>query len=434
MYIRVSTDRQAQEGDSIDAQRSALKNYIQSHQDMIFFKEYLDDGISGTKNDRDAFQRMLSDVKENRIDLVLVTKLDRLHRSLRNFLNMQDILDKHNCNWMAIWEPIYDSSTPQGRMIINTMVNLAQFEAEQTGQRIRQVFDYKRKKGEVLTDRAPIGYSVKNKHLVPDENADKARAIFRYYADTSNLVRTAEYAMSIGVTRSRVAIREMLLNQIYIGAHGGNNSFCEPIIDVKLFEKVGKMLSMNIKENTKPGRCYIFSGLLKCECGTRMAGNVVKMEVKYYRCQKRINLPGTCQNFRRLSESKLEKYLLENISRLMKDYIMGIESISDTHKDNSGKINALRRKIDKLKELYVNELIGIEEYKNDKGKYLSEIEALQEEQSKVVDLSYYKGLIEIDIPSFYNSLVNEEKRSFWRSIIKEIRFDHDRNVTVIFYD
>lgn len=432
MYIRVSTDRQAQEGDSIDAQRSALKNYIQSHQDMIFVGEYLDDGISGTKNDRDAFQRMLSDVKEGRIDLVLVTKLDRLHRSLRNFLNMQDILDKHNCNWLAIWEPIYDSSSPQGRMIINTMVNLAQFEAEQTGQRIRQVFDYKRKQGEVLTGRIPFGYSIKNKHLVPDENADKVRTIFKYYAETNNLAKTTEYAMSIGITRSKVSIREMLLNQIYIGVHGGNSSFCEPIIDNGLFEKVGKMLSMNVKKNAKPGRCYIFSGLIKCECGNRMGGGIGSKELRYYRCSKRINFPGSCQNNKRLSETKLEKYLTENISRLMKDYIFGIESNNDQRKDNSSKINALYRKIDKLKELFVNELIGIEEYKNDKEKYLSEIEALREEQSKAVDLSHYKGLIEIDIPSFYGNLSNEDKRSFWRSIIREIRFDRECNVTVIF--
>ena len=74
----------------------------------------------------------------------------------------------------------------------------------------------------------------------------------------------------------------------------------------------------------------------------------------------------------------------------------------------------------------------IEQEENDKEKYLSEIEALQEEQSKAVDLSHYKGLIEIDIPSFYGNLSNEDKRSFWRSIIREIRFDRECNVTVIF--
>ena len=158
--MRVSTNRQAQEGESIPAQREALNEYVRKHPGLIVVGEYVDDGISGTKYDRDEFQRMLSDVENGKIDIILVTKMDRLHRSLKNFLVMQDILDKHDCNWLAIWETMYDSSTPQGRMIINTMVNLAQFEAEQTGQRIRQVFAYKSQQGEVLSGKVPLGYKI----------------------------------------------------------------------------------------------------------------------------------------------------------------------------------------------------------------------------------------------------------------------------------
>ena len=101
--MRVSTDAQAKEGDSIPAQKDALRKYATDRDDMIIVDEYIDDGISGTKLNRDEFQRMLSDVKNSKIDLVLVTKLDRLHRSLRNFLNMQDIFDQYHVNWLAIW-------------------------------------------------------------------------------------------------------------------------------------------------------------------------------------------------------------------------------------------------------------------------------------------------------------------------------------------
>ena len=101
IYMRVSTARQAEEGDSIPAQREALTKYAQEHH-YILVGEYLDDGISGTKDERDEFQRMLSDVRSGKIDLILITKLDRIHRSLRNFLNMQDVLDKYHCDWLAI--------------------------------------------------------------------------------------------------------------------------------------------------------------------------------------------------------------------------------------------------------------------------------------------------------------------------------------------
>lgn len=134
IYIRVSSDRQAQEGDSIPAQRDALRKYIDDHNDLSFAGEYMDDGVSGTRNDRDELQRLLADVKDGKIDLILATKLDRIYRSIRHYLNFQDTLDRYNVNWLAIWEPIYDTSTPQGRLIINQMMSIAQFEAENTGQ------------------------------------------------------------------------------------------------------------------------------------------------------------------------------------------------------------------------------------------------------------------------------------------------------------
>jgi len=96
IYIRVSTAAQAKEGDSIPAQREALKGYVSSHSDLVFIGEYLDDGISGTKADRDAYQNLLSDIQSGKIDLVLITKLDRIHRGLKNFLIMQEIME--HCN------------------------------------------------------------------------------------------------------------------------------------------------------------------------------------------------------------------------------------------------------------------------------------------------------------------------------------------------
>lgn len=107
IYMRVSSDKQAQEGDSIPAQRDALHRYIDAHPDMICVGEYLDDGISGTKEDRDDLQRMLTAVRNGEIDLILVTKLDRLYRSIRHFLNLQDTLDRCGVGWLAIMALVF---------------------------------------------------------------------------------------------------------------------------------------------------------------------------------------------------------------------------------------------------------------------------------------------------------------------------------------
>ena len=84
IYLRVSSDKQAKEGDSIPAQRDALRKYIDDRDDLTFAGEYLDDGISGTKADRDELQRLLDDVEAGKIDLIIFTKLDRWFRSVRH--------------------------------------------------------------------------------------------------------------------------------------------------------------------------------------------------------------------------------------------------------------------------------------------------------------------------------------------------------------
>lgn len=188
IYLRVSSDRQVQEGDSIAAQRQALTKYIDDRPDLVLAGEYIDDGISGTKySQRDELQRMLADVEEGKIDLLIFTKLDRFFRSVRHYTAAQAILDKHGVGWTAIWEPIYDTTTPQGRLIVNQMMSIAQFEAENTGQRIKQVQAYKVTQGEVISGNAPYGYRIENKHLVPSEDAESVLLAFQTFERTGSI-------------------------------------------------------------------------------------------------------------------------------------------------------------------------------------------------------------------------------------------------------
>lgn len=421
IYLRVSTDKQAKEGDSIPAQRDALMRYISDHKALIFAGEYLDDGISGTKNDRGEYQRLLRDVEAQRIDLVICTKLDRLHRGLRNFLNMQDIFEKAGCSWLAIWEPIYDSSTPQGKMIINTMVNLAQFEAEQTGQRIRQVMNYKRSLGECLNQCAPFGMKIENKHLVLSEDAPKAKAIFEHYANTNNILSTRRYAASIGHNVTRVAIRAMLCNKKYSGT----------VISEELFENVQSKLKKNIKNNSK--RVYIFSGLITCaDCGIKFTATSNRKTL-YYRCCN--SVLGKCQNHANINEGKLEKQLVESLPGLIENHIIEYERKQSEKPDVSKEIASLQRKVNKLKELYVNELIGLEEYKTDKEQYLEQITKLSAlESEKPKDLDRLRKIVSDDITALYWEWGREQRRTFWRDLIDRITVDANRKITVIFLE
>ena len=435
IYMRVSTTRQAEEGDSIPAQRDALRKYIDDHDDMIFAGEYLDDGISGTKLDRDELQRLLEDVQAGKIDLILVVKLDRWFRSIRHYVNTQELLDRYGVGWLAIWEPIYDSTTPQGRLIINQMMSIAQFEAENTGQRIRQVFAYKSASGEVLSGKIPIGYSIVNKRLVPNDDAPKIRAVFEHYSQTGKLFETGRILAGYGFPRTAKAVKALLKNKRYVGESYGNPGFCEPIIAKDLFDDVQRKLNMNVKKSQV--NTYIFTGLMVChECGHSMTGHMHSgTKRKRYRCTIHYSsIHSRCQNSASISEAKLEKYLVDNVRRMV-DGLCAEGCFTDGAPaiDTAKQIAAIDRKIEKLKDLYLNDLISMDEYKVDKERLMADrnaIKAMQPDPPK--DYSKAMELIGSDLDVRYWEMDAESRRRFWRSVIKKITFGKDRKITVEF--
>lgn len=223
IYIRVSTDQQAKDGDSLRDQMSTAQKYINDHENMILVDTYIDDGISGQKLKRDDFQRLMDDIRADRIDLVVFTRLDRWFRNLRHYLNTQDILDRHNVSWTAIDQPYFDTSSPHGRAFVNNSMIWAELEAQNDSDRIRSVFADKVKNGEVLSGNTPLGYHIVNKHLEPDENAPIVNDLFLYYQKTGNLVQTLHYMEeNYGLLRSLASLKNMLTNTKYIGIFRDN--------------------------------------------------------------------------------------------------------------------------------------------------------------------------------------------------------------------
>lgn len=428
IYLRVSTDRQAQEGDSIPAQRAALRKYIDDRPDMVCAGEYMDDGISGTRADRDELQRLLGDVKAGKVDRIIVTKLDRLYRSIRHYLNMMEVLDKYGVGWTAIWEPIYDTTTPQGRLVVNQMMSIAQFEAENTGQRVRQVFAYKIQKGEVTTGSCPIGYSIVNKHLVPNDDAEMVRDLFRHYSQNTNLNELVRYAANVyGLIRTDVAIKHMMRNPRYIGVNRDNDHFCEPIIDRELFDDVQRKLHFNRKNTAK--REYIFTGMIHCKTCRRNYSAIFIHGYTRYKCQKHYRPAGACTNSVGMSENVIERYLLDNVNRLLGERKLHYEVEAKKRNDSRKKVADLTRKRDRLKDLYLSEAISLDEYKADREK----LDAAIAECGNVQPIEPLRPLeLPDSFAELYKTFTIKEKRYLWQSVIREIWIGPDRSIDVIF--
>lgn len=445
LYLRVSSDEQAKTGDSLREQLETLQDYVNRQPDMVVYDTYIDDGISGQKLNRDEFTRLIDDVKAGHIDIILFTKLDRWFRSLKHYLNTQDILESHGVTWLAVSQPFFDTSTAHGRAFVAQSMTWAELEAQNDSERIIAVFKNKVKNGEVISGNTPLGYKIENKRLVPDENAWLVKEIFTKYRETGCIADVMKYMReNYGFDRTPSTYRRSILkNRKYIGEYRDNKNYCVPIIDRKLFEEVQILLSRNIRANKKYQ--YLFSGLVRCgDCESAMSamhlhcyghrrkdGTRKTYKRPVYRCKKHIDLKK-CNNAKVLYESVLERYLIANLRIDLMTHIVNAEAEYKPVENINAKRKQIENKIERLKDLYVNGLITIDEFKIDRAKYIEQLNSLPQFDTIKKDVSHLKKILESNIEEIYKDFSFEEKFEFWHLILKEIRFYSDRTIRPIF--
>ena len=321
IYDRVSTDIQVQQGLSLDTQKELLTEYALSHGYEIV-DYYVDEGLTARKKlkNRKEFMRLLDDIRANKIDMVLVTKLDRWFRNVKDYHNTQAILEEHHCNWKTVLED-YDTTTADGQLKINIMLAVAQNESDRTSERIKVVFDHKKRNQEHLNGPIPFGYKNIDKHLQKDEETKPiVEDIFRYYFTCFSKRATIFYSLNTykDASPTKYQINRMLTSEIYAGMRYGKTGFCEPYITPEQHETILKVC--NAKTYPLTSEPYLFSQMIKCPyCGANFTAfkkkhkckNGTVTEYKRYRCQQKyvIGHPnGAC-----ITESVIEDYMLEHV-------------------------------------------------------------------------------------------------------------------------
>ena len=179
IYTRVSTDNQAEkEFSSCEAQEQKMKSFIASQNNWQVFKIYNDAGFSGATLQRPALQELLSDLKKEKIDVVLVYKIDRLTRSPKDFYQLIEFFEQAKIDFISITER-FDTSTPAGRLLRNIMLTFSQFERELTSERTKDKMLERAIKGLCNGGFTPYGYSRQEKKLVINKKeAEEIKSIF----------------------------------------------------------------------------------------------------------------------------------------------------------------------------------------------------------------------------------------------------------------
>ena len=267
IYTRKSSEEGLEQNfNSLHAQRQACEAFVKSQAGegwRLVKTAYDDGGFSGATMERPALKALLAHVKEKRIDVVVVYKVDRLTRSLADFAKIVEIFDAHGVSFVAVTQQ-FNTTTSMGRLTLNVLLSFAQFEREVTGERIRDKIAASKQKGMWMGGTPPLGYDLGDRRLVVNKaEAETVRLIFRLYIELKTLRRVREELdrrsivskqwVSRGNVRhggfpfGRGALYHLLANPIYVGeirhksiTYPGQH---EAIIEGATWQRVQEMLS-----------------------------------------------------------------------------------------------------------------------------------------------------------------------------------------------
>lgn len=272
IYIRVSTDAQFEEGYSVDAQKEQLTAYCIS-KGIKNYQFYIDGGWSGSNIDRPELQKLIKEIKEDKISHVIVYKLDRLSRSQKDTLYLiEDVFNPHGVDFVSLNESM-DTSTPMGRLMLGILSAFAQLERENIRLRTRMGMKERVKAGLWMGGgRIPFGYDYDKEKgiLIPNQDAEKVRQVYKLYIEGKS---TQDIANILGLKYDRLAYQILTRKSNYgIIEYNGEEykGKHEPIISKETYDIAMKcMLERSITRTNSSE--YLLTGLVYCgKCGAKM--------------------------------------------------------------------------------------------------------------------------------------------------------------------
>jgi site-specific DNA recombinase len=243
IYVRVSTQDQAQHGFSLDAQQDSLANYAKALGYEIY-KIYRDEGKSGKDmKHRSEMMQMLKDAQEKKFSAIFIYKLDRFSRSLKDLILTIDQLKEWGIDFISLQDKI-ETASASGKLMFQIIGAFAEFERNIIGDRTKFGMERKAKEGGFIT-KAPKGYVLVNKQLVLGENSEKIKEIFEEFLNSN--ISLTQLAKKNNLTTA--GVKKLLQNTTYMGkvkfAHKESQGQHPVLINQQLFEQVQQKMKNN---------------------------------------------------------------------------------------------------------------------------------------------------------------------------------------------
>ena len=442
LYMRVSTQEQAENGNSLEFQKEKLEAYCKIHEYKIV-GEYVDAGVSGAKFNRPALDRLKNDV--DKIDIVLIYKLDRLSRSIKDtMLLIEDFFKPNNVDLISLSEN-FDTSQAIGMATVGMLSTFAQLERDTISQRMMAGKVQSVKNGNYI-NHAPFGYKRVNKRLIKDEKTRECvEYIFERLLDGDSTTRVAALLEEKGYSTLRkgfwhfMSINRMAKNTVYAGhttlmSTQVKNTH-EPYITDEEQSRILKMLEARkcySSKDRKESYPSPYRGLINCPtCHRKLA------------CSRKIGIHSTAYSYRcsycqrkgyiarRVSLKALDKAMIEYFENL--DFSLEFsEERNKTLKpiDFNKEYIRLENKRKKLQTAWFNELINDEELKKHQDNLQRKYEELKEEENKILNFERNINIrdriehITLHFSELISNLTIEEKVKFLNSFIESIDVEY----------
>ncbi len=380
IYIRVSTEDQAREGFSLPEQEKRLRAMCE-YKNYEIYKIYKDAGISAkTGNHRPAFEELKEDIKNKKVDTIVVLKLDRLTRSVYDMENIMKFLEENNAYLDCANDDI-NTTNANGRMVARLLTTVSQNEIERTSERTKIGLAGAIKEGNI-PHKTPFGYKRVNKKLVPDPlTKDQVIRIFNLYYEgnsyqtISNIYNQEQVFGKTNWCDS--TILKILENEIYKGdfVHGKRTTnptyyenVVEPLVSKELWEECQVQKRKNSR-NYKRDKVYLFLQKLKCpKCGRILGGNATRKKngniYYYYQCHN-------CKiSIKEIEIEKEVKKLLADIleyDNVVNEFFLPVlkSKLNNPKEKLEKELKVLDNKKERIKKAYIDSLFTEEEFKEE---------------------------------------------------------------------
>ena len=349
IYTRKSSEEGLEQSfNSLDAQRESCEAFISSQRHegwRAMPTRYDDGGYSGGSMERPALKRLLADVAANKINVIVVYKVDRLTRSLADFAKIVEALDAKGISFVSVTQQ-FNTTTSMGRLTLNVLLSFAQFEREVKEERTREKRTATKKKGMWMGRLGPLGYGTKDGKLVPSpKGAELVSKIFSLYLELGCVRKLAQRldreairskvwitrtgARLGGVAFARGALYHLLRNRLYLGEIRHRDQWYpgeqKGIVPRSLWDRVQAQLNSNLRKRRNRVReraSSLLTGMVEDEHGTRYTPSFTVRKGRRYRYYvsqlvlKNVATEAKCPT--RVPAQELESRVLEKLLAFLK--------------------------------------------------------------------------------------------------------------------